>query len=156
MDPEAYDYVLSSEIAIYLIPCVQGFKDGVFTVGNDCSYFVAQHSDLLRDCDDEILKWFVYERNHAKENFEEYELTSNECERFLDERRNLWCSSILPHIVNDNYEHDFESYRAEKKIEFPYYFKHDKTKDNIYRFKIKNRDEYINYSIWLINHILKI
>lgn len=147
LDTEAYGYVLESRVPIYLIPC---FENGLWTRGINSSYFVASHKEILENCDKRLLRWFVYEYWHTGESFEDYVLSKKEKEKFYNEKRNLWCSSILPYIIEC---HDQSIGNNQMLEKYPFSFQKDDNY-NIYRFKILDRTQYEDYSVSIINQIL--
>lgn len=145
LDPEAYNYVLHSGIKIYLVPC---FEKGLWTTGENSSYFVTTHEKLLKGCSDELLKWFVneYEKQNQKKINED----------FYDENRNIWASSVLPYFMGANYDEAIRKYNKKNKggkIDKPFTF--EKKDDNIYCFKTENYQDYVKFSEWYINYLLK-
>lgn len=153
MDKEAYNIIMSSDLPIYWIPC---FQNGLWTSGEHCSYFQVMHEEVLNNCDDELLKWFIYEYYDNCNSFDDFEL-SDEKEEFLKLQRNLWCAPILPFITGQYDERDmlqqYEEFSG-NQMEFPWYF----TEYNYHGyplklFTIRDYDDYIKFNKWILDRI---
>lgn len=77
-------------------------------------------------------------------------------EDFYDENRNIWASSVLPYFMGANYDEVIRKYNKKNKggkIDKPFTF--EKKDDNIYCFKTENYQDYVKFSEWYINYLLK-
>lgn len=152
LDKEAYETIMNSGLPIYWIPC---FQNGLWTSGKNTSYFQAYHHELLKDCPQDLLNWFIYEYYDLASDFMTFNATPSQIEIFNGEVRNLWCSNILPFIIGNINENEIIArYNIENNqhIDFPFYFtEYEYNGNTIQLFTIGNESDYVSFSKWFLN-----
>lgn len=162
LDGDAYSYIMNSGMDIYWIPC---FENGLWTKGNDTSYFTITQDKIFKDVNNKLFDYFMYRWEKKSCNFDEYIYTEQKKEEFSNEIRNIWCAPIFSYIdgsIND-YIYEYGIDKGDKSTEIPFEFREinahfDKdgnvdinNGNNIHVFHIKDREIYEDMSVWILN-----
>ena len=156
MDGGGYNAVMQSDLPIYWIPC---FQNTLWSQGDHCSYFQIRQKDVMADCDEELLKWFIYEWQHASGDIDGFTVTDDVKKLFMEDLRNLWCSPLLPFLTGEYTEEDMlQEYQRDtgRQIAFPWHFEDDVFNGNAVKvFTIEDRENYVEFSKWLLTNIYR-
>jgi len=161
----AYLNIMNSGLPIYWIPC---FQNGLWTTGNDTSYFNAQYNELFDSTTSNLFKWFLYYYSKDTSDFQTYLSQNHDTTTLMADTRNIWCASIIPMLFNNNYQTYVQQYNSENgtNITEPFSFIEDTVLftsgggvqhgigHTIHRFHTNDRTSYVNFSKWLIKKII--
>lgn len=165
LDEVAFLRIMNSgKFDIYWIPC---FQNGIWTTGNNASYFSVKHDEILQNADYELQKWFLYRFERCSDEFEEYILEEHDTAEFMNETRNLWCAPLFPFIDGSMedylyaYNHEFDINMdmpcgfCEKQVIFYEGGLVEYGKGNVINvFEIYDYDQYVDLMKYVLKNIL--
>ncbi|OAB33860.1 hypothetical protein [Paenibacillus glacialis] len=165
LDELAYLNVMNSGLSIFWIPC---FEEGLWTYGDNSSYFTVKHSELFTNSESPLFKWFLYRFIKETIPFESFLNNEYNGTLFLEDMRNLWVAPLLS-ILDGGWDSYIDKYNLENNtaLSSPITFepvtakflkegKVDYTQGNkIMKLKIVDRDEYVSLSKYIIKEMIK-
>ena len=96
LDPSAYIRILNSGLPVWWIPCFDG---GNFRNNGHASFWRASQADLLGDCPDRVMNFFIYALLRKTDPeplaFLEGAVDPTEKDKIFSETRNLWCAAVF-------------------------------------------------------------
>jgi inosine-uridine nucleoside N-ribohydrolase len=161
----AYLNIMNSGLPIYWVPC---FQNGLWSTGNDTSYFTTTHNELFDSTTSSLFKWFLFYWSSSTDNFNDFISQAHDSTTFMADTRNIWCSSLIPLMIGNNYAMFLQQYNVEKgtSIAEPFSFIEDTMNfasggvvqhgvgHIIHRFHINDRTNYIAFSKWIIKKMI--
>ncbi len=114
LDPHAYVCLMRSGLPIYWVPCFDGrVAEGIMTNNGHASYWIAKHENLLKDCQPEVLQFFIYALEKESAPPAEFLTLSPDPEakaRLMAGKRNLWCTAVFTSLADRKIVRDGERY----------------------------------------------
>lgn len=166
LDETAFLRIMNSgKRAIHWIPC---FQNGIWTRGENASYFTMEHSEVFRDADPGLLLWFLYRYEKSGEDFQGYILQKHDTGAFMKEMRNMWCAPLFL-LIDGSMEQYWDRYCEKKgqKNRFPFGFVEKKvcfsdggkvewgSGNMVHVFEIYDYDEYVALSKFILEDIFR-